>query len=278
MRTKNCNNGCPVGDDNKPHVKFSALMVVCNETRHLEEALRSIRWCDEVVVVDVGHNHIPRGISLCNADRVLDHPWVGVAEEVREWAVAQLQNDWVVILDPDEVFPAAAVPEILGILNEDPDCAAVQLRFDYYFCRKPLNCCMWRGVWISRIVHRRRVRFSSVIHSPMEVLGKTYRLPNTNSYAVKHYWKDSVTDLFRSHLRYIQLEGSGRYACGLRFSWIKMIREAWSMFRYNFISTRGCFGGWKGWFLSFFMTWYEAASWFSLLRYEQRARRNNTSA
>ena len=252
---------------------ISGLMVVCNETRHLKEALQSIRWCDEVVVVSVGTNPQTRRIAARLADRVLDHPRVQIGEEVRAWAVPQLRHDWIIVLDPDEVFPAAAIFQVQRVIEEDPHCAAITLRFKYYFYRRSLDCCMWRHTWVDRVFHRERVRFSHLVHTPPEILGPRCRLPEDDAYAVKHYWKDTLAELVESHVRYIKLEGEARYHQGSRFSWGGALRATWEMFRYNFVSTRGCFGGVPGWFLSFFMAWYEAASWFSLKRYERQVRR-----
>ena len=35
------------------HGKISAILIVRNEERNLEYCLQSIRWCDEIVVVDM---------------------------------------------------------------------------------------------------------------------------------------------------------------------------------------------------------------------------------
>jgi hypothetical protein len=255
---------------------ISGLVIVFDEVRHVEESLTSLRWCDEVVVVSIGGNPQTRRIATQFADRVIDHPWVLIAEKARAWAASQVEHDWILILDPDEVMSENTAKEIRRMIASEPDLAAIEMRFDYFFRGRRLDYCMWRNTWVTRVFRRDRVRFVDQVHTAVDIHGVTRRISDKPEFWVKHYWKDSFTELFESHLRYVAVEGIARYSRGEHFSWRRMIHEAWQMFRYNFISTRGCLGGTPGWFLSFFMTWYEAASWLSLRRHERQLREQRT--
>jgi glycosyltransferase involved in cell wall biosynthesis len=76
--------------------------VVCfNEEKNIGECLESLRWCDEIVVVDAFSTD--RTLEICRryTDRVIQRAWAGYRDQ-KAFAHSQATKDWVILVDSDE--------------------------------------------------------------------------------------------------------------------------------------------------------------------------------
>ena len=86
---------------------ISAVLIAQNEERKIRAALESVRFCDEMVVVDSGSTDRTREIAEKAGARVIvNAPWPGFVAQ-RNFAVRAARHDWILALDADErVSPA----------------------------------------------------------------------------------------------------------------------------------------------------------------------------
>lgn len=84
-------------------VKVSAVLLTHNEEINIDRCLRSLAWCDDIVVIDSGSTD--RTIEICEGHgaRVLHNPWTNFSTQ-RNFALANgaLRHEWVLHLDADE--------------------------------------------------------------------------------------------------------------------------------------------------------------------------------
>ena len=85
--------------------KISALITTFNESRFLEECLSRLSFCDEIVLVDLGSTDNCLEIARKYGAKILFHELVPFAEKVRDYAISNARNDWVLFTDPDMYFP-----------------------------------------------------------------------------------------------------------------------------------------------------------------------------
>src|SRR5882672_5877597 len=97
-------------------VKISGVIITLNEESDIERALRSISWCDEIVVVDSGSKD--RTVEVCESYgcKVIRRTFSGYGEQ-KQFAVKQATNDWIISIDADEVVPDELRDEILTELS-----------------------------------------------------------------------------------------------------------------------------------------------------------------
>ena len=79
----------------------SAIVVCFNEERNIGACLDSLRWCDEIVVVDSFSTD--RTVEICRqyTDRVIQRPWAGYRDQ-KAFAHSLATKDWVLLVDSDE--------------------------------------------------------------------------------------------------------------------------------------------------------------------------------
>ena len=83
----------------KPGV--SAIVVCFNEEQNIGACLDSLRWCDEIVVVDSFSTD--RTVEICRqyTERVVHRPWAGYRDQ-KAFAHSLATKDWVFLVDSDE--------------------------------------------------------------------------------------------------------------------------------------------------------------------------------
>lgn len=79
----------------------SGLVLTKDGERWLERCLRSLDFCDQVLVVDSESTDRTREIAVDLGATVLVRPWQGPLPQFR-YALEQVPTDWVVSLDQDE--------------------------------------------------------------------------------------------------------------------------------------------------------------------------------
>jgi (heptosyl)LPS beta-1,4-glucosyltransferase len=82
-------------------MKISATIIAFNEATNIGDACKSLRWADEIVVVDSGSTDETRQIAEACGARVITREWPGFALQ-KQFAVDQAANDWIFSLDADE--------------------------------------------------------------------------------------------------------------------------------------------------------------------------------
>ena len=82
-------------------MKISAAIITFNEERHIADAIDSVSWADEIIVVDSESTDATRDIAESLGARVILKPWPGFSDQ-KQFATDSAKNDWVLSLDADE--------------------------------------------------------------------------------------------------------------------------------------------------------------------------------
>lgn len=101
-----------------PRPPVSAVLITRNAERLLEQVLAALRWCDEILVVDSGSSDRTMAIAAGAGARVLHHDFEGYGPQ-KAWAVTQAANDWVLVVDGDEIVTPELQREIEQRLDRD---------------------------------------------------------------------------------------------------------------------------------------------------------------
>jgi glycosyltransferase involved in cell wall biosynthesis len=102
-----------------PEMKISACVICFNEEKAIRECLESVRWMDEIVVVDSRSSDGTVAIAREYTDRVIVRDWPGHREQ-KSFAISEARNEWVFSIDADERVSPALRSEIERIVREGP--------------------------------------------------------------------------------------------------------------------------------------------------------------
>lgn len=255
------------------NIGFTGIVATLNEDKRLDECFASLSFCDQLIQVDMGSEDRSVEVGQKFGVELVRHEPVAVVEELRSGMAGRAEYDWVIFLDPDEIFPVSLIEEIIEVISSDETIGSILIPLRFYFKGQSLDCTIWGGNKYKRAInHRDRVVFTPNVHRGFE-LKEGYRelyLEPEEDLFIRHYWIDSYSELFTKHSRYIKREGESRYNTGERFTWYLWIRETIKALKLNLIDYGGARGGLRGVFLSTFYACYIARSLLSLRRYQKK--------
>ncbi len=187
---------------------LSVVILARNEERNIERCIRSVNWCDDIVVVDDGSTDRTRELSERAGARVVDHRFESFARQ-RNWALehADLKNDWVLMLDADEESSDAFRDDVIRHLsNVDDSIAAFQN------CRKTILGTRWLKYsdefpcWIMRIVRRGRASFLDSGHGEVPIPPVDGKVGSIKEPFIHYPFSHGISDWFTRHIRYAERE------------------------------------------------------------------------
>ena len=91
-------------------------MIAMNEEANLPRTLESVRWADEIIVVDSGSKDRTLEIAQSFGAKTSYHAFGGHGEQ-KNVALDLCACDWILLLDADEVLTPALQDEIRQVLN-----------------------------------------------------------------------------------------------------------------------------------------------------------------
>ena len=95
-------------------MKISATIITLNEEENIREALASVDWADERIVVDSGSTDKSCEIAEAAGARVIRNDWPGFARQ-KQFAAEQAQHEWIFSLDADERVSAELADSIAAL-------------------------------------------------------------------------------------------------------------------------------------------------------------------
>jgi glycosyltransferase involved in cell wall biosynthesis len=112
---------------------ISACVVCRNEVDKLGPCFDSLRWVDELLVLDLDSDDGSAALARQAGARVIQHPAVPVVEAVRNVVADAATSEWVLAVDPDERVSPGLAGELRQIAaREDVDAVVVpRMNFDF---------------------------------------------------------------------------------------------------------------------------------------------------
>ena len=107
--------------------KLSVTIITRNEAADIGDALASVSWADDIVVVDSESTDDTTAIARQHQARVVVRAWAGYVDQ-KNHAASLAHNDWILSLDADERVTPALAAEIQALMARAPDDAKPALR------------------------------------------------------------------------------------------------------------------------------------------------------
>ena len=96
---------------------ISCFVITLNEEKNIRRCLESLRWCNEVIIIDSGSTDRTLEIAREYTDKILHNKWNGFVAQKR-FGLTACQNEWVLNLDADEEVSPELRQEIEELLKK----------------------------------------------------------------------------------------------------------------------------------------------------------------
>lgn len=197
----------------KAGIPVSVVMVVRNEVARIRGCLESVRWADEIAVIDQSSTDGTPSICREYTDRIYTVPARGYSEADRAAAIEKASNEWILYIDADEVVTDDLKNEIRGLLSSGPAFASYYILRKNHLLGRWIRGSGWDPNYIMRLFRKGAVDpGSGILHVDIKPLGPSGKLRG----AIMHYSYDSIEQYVEKLDRYTTILAEQAYARGKR--------------------------------------------------------------
>lgn len=245
--------------------KLSAFVTTFNNAHTLRCCLESVKWADEIVVLDSFSNDETMQIASEFGAQTFQHKFLGYGPQ-KQLALEKTSHRWVLLLDADEALSPELQQEIKQLLERGPNLDGYELpRQEQMFWQMGSAKARLNG--FLRLFDKTKAHVSDMpIHAAPKVDGKTGRL-NAPFY---HFGEVDI---------HTKVEKVNHYSTGLVADKIAKGKKAslWVMIFYPplfflkiYLLKRNYRNGWAGFIASVVMAFYVFLKYAKLYEYEQQ--------
>lgn len=234
----------------------SAVLIALDEEPRIAAAVESVRFCDEVLVVDAGSTDRTREAAQAAGARVVVRaPWPGFTEQ-RNRAVAAARHDWVLVVDADERVTPALRAEIEALRAAGFAHAGYRMPRVAFYLGRWIRGTDWYPDPQLRLFDRRRGTWTGgLVHESVRVDGPVGRLRNE----LEHRSYADISAHLSAIDRYTTLWARQAHADGRRAGPLDgCVASGWAFLR-NYVLKRGVLLGEAGLTVSTLNAYYTFA-------------------
>ena len=240
--------------------KVSVIVITKNEAANLADALASVAWADELIVVDAESTDDTVSIARRHTPHVHVRPWPGYSAQ-KNHAASLATHDWILSLDADERVTPALAEEIRAAMARDdaaPDGGVTRPRgyriprVTFVFDRW-LRSTDWYPDWQLRLYDRRAGRWNGrPVHESVTVDGEVEKL----HHELQHVGYHGIAHHVDTINRYTTLAANDLAAKGRRASVIDLVVQGPLAFLRNYLLRGGIRDGRVGLVISVMNAYY----------------------
>ena len=231
----------------------TATVITKNESDAIADALKSLSWADEIIVVDAESTDDTVAIARQFTDRVYVRPWNGYVDQ-KNHAASLATHDWVFSLDADERVSEALSTEIRALLQTEPSVRGYRMpRVSFYLGRWMRTTDMYPDYQL-RLYDRRAAKWEGAhVHESVKV---GTGLVGYLKCELQHYpYTDLSEHLIRMD-RYTTLAARQMFEKGKRATRLELLFHPPIAFARNYILKGGFRDGKPGLIISLVNSYY----------------------
>lgn len=225
-------------------MNISVIVITYNEEDNISDCLKSLKWTDEIIVVDSKSkdNTVQIAGEFTNNVLLADNISYG---EKRNLGIENSNGEWILWLDADERITDELKNEILQIIN-NPDniISAFYVKRKSFFINKFIKHSGWYPDYTLRLFKKSTgIRFDEAkVHEKAVYIGSTGRLKND----ILHYTDKDFEHYINKMNSYTTLSSEDMYKNSKKSSVFDIIfRPAFTFFKMYFLKL-GILDGYMG--------------------------------
>lgn len=233
---------------------ISVVVNTYNSAKTLNNCLKSVKWAREIIIIDMGSADDTVKIAEKYKSRIFFHQYTGYVEPARNFGISKASNEWILILDSDEIISKRLRNKLINI--------SAQNKADFVSIpRKNIIFSKWiryAGWWPDhkiRFFKKNYVSWSKNIHETPLHKGKGLIIKGKEEFSIIHNNIQTLYQLIERINRYTEFEATkiNKKEIITKYS---PFSKATKEFINRFVYAQGFKEGYIGLLLSFYMGFY----------------------
>ena len=226
--------------------KITAIIPTLNEELHIQEAIDSVGFADEIMVIDSFSSDRTIEIAKKNKVRILQRVFDDFSTQ-KNYAIEQASHDWIYILDADERVTESLKVEIIETLQQLNGFVGFYVFRTFYFFGKKLNYSGWQRDKVIRLFDRNFCKYDGkLVHETIEHKGEIGFLKNK----LEHYSYRDYDHYVTKLNHYSTLKAKSLFNKGKRVNLYHILIKPPARFVSHYFVKLGFLDGYPGFVIS----------------------------
>lgn len=232
---------------------ISAVVLTKNEEKNIVDCLESLRFCDEIIVIDDNSEDRTKDIAEKHGAKVFTRSLNNNFSEQRNYGFRFAQGEWVLFVDADERISKDLVVEIVQIVsNSDNESNGFYIKRKDILFGKKLKYGEAGNISLLRLGKKDSGIWKGKVHETWNIKGKTEKLHNS----IEHYPHETITEFLKEINFYTTLRAQELYEQGKKSNFFSVIFYPKAKFLRGFIVQQGFRDGIEGLIFAILMSFH----------------------
>lgn len=222
--------------------KITAIIPTLNEEIHIEEAIKSVDFADEIIVIDSYSTDNTVKLAEKHNVKIIKREFDDFSSQ-KNYAISQAKYPWIYILDADERVTPEVRKEILKSVKKPKGKVGFYVRRSFYFAGKNINYGGCQRDKVVRLFLKEYCKYFGVVHETIKANGELGFFKNK----IEHYSYRDYDHYISKMNHYADLRAREYFAKGKKINYFyHLILKPSARFFIHYIIRFGFLDGFPG--------------------------------
>lgn len=240
-------------------LRFSAVIITKNAEDKVRNCLESLKWADEIVVIDGFSTDSTVKICREYTDKIAQRKFEGFDKE-RNAGIEHASGDWILQLDADDVVTEGMRHAVERVLEDKDPYVAYKFRRHNFFLGKAMKYGGWCH-YSAHFLRKGKAYYKGSVHETLIVDGEMGVLEEI----VEHHPFNNISEFVTRQNRYTDIQAQDLLddlgVTEEKFIRKKLLKRTKKIFWKTYVKKQGFRDGWHGFIFSVLFAWVEFAKW-----------------
>jgi len=185
---------------------ISGIIIARNEEKHIEKCIKSLKFCNEIIVID--NDSTDRTAKMAKKLQAKVFEYKKLASEgnfgkIREFGASKSKNEWILFVDADETVPKELENEILSVEKGDSKFSAFAIPRQNILLKHEMHWGGWWPDYVLRLIKKDKLKgFRGELHEQPVIDGEVGKLKNP----FIHTTHESLTEMVEKTNKWSEIE------------------------------------------------------------------------
>ncbi|HEX6977513.1 MAG TPA: glycosyltransferase family 2 protein [Patescibacteria group bacterium] len=235
---------------------ISAVVLTRNEEKSIEKCLKSVLWCDEIVVIDDYSTDNTIKIAKKWRAKVYKRSLNSDFSAQRNYGLTKAKGNWILFIDADEVVTSKLQDEIIK-KTRDLGVNGYLVRREYFFLGRKMTHGEIGQTFILRLGRKGKGKWKREVHEEWGIKGKVDKLDSP----LLHFPSKGISEFVSDVNKYSRLHAYENKKEGKRPNFLYVIFYPVGKFLMFYILKLGFLDGVAGFILAVIMSFHSFLAW-----------------
>ena len=177
-----------------------------NAALTLEKTLKSVKFADEIVVVDMHSTDNTVKIAQKYTDKIFQYKDVGFADPARNFAFSKTTSEWILMIDADEVLSPGLIKYIKQVIQSKQAADIYLIPRQNVIFNKKMKYTGWWPDYQPRLFKKGHIDWPDKVHQHPVLTGNVKKVTATEHLAILHLNYPDVSSFISRLNRYTSLQ------------------------------------------------------------------------